>query len=151
MRFYQSNFAHFVVQTKANERFFLEQVIVFLKKINFPSKIDLVLSASKKLILYLQIPEPLKRTWSDPKKSNRYGRGCMQSPSILTNSFYLSEDCLFLNVYVPCKYSKSMKGTKTKALRVETELYFICKFLLLFLFLLQMNLQKSVVLKGNQF
>lgn len=47
-------------------------------------------------------PVPLKRQWMDPLKVHDFGDVCTQPETCLPNNLTkMSEDCLYLNVYVP--------------------------------------------------
>lgn len=56
------------------------------------------------LFTFFQAPEPIKLNWTEPQKTQYYGHACVPTKLIdLTDYFAArySEDCLFLNVYVP--------------------------------------------------
>lgn len=50
-----------------------------------------------------QAPKPLQRNWTVPLEVYKYRNSC--TPSAETDSTAISEDCLFLNIYVPGMYS----------------------------------------------
>lgn len=57
-----------------------------------------------KAYIVFQAPESMKQNWTEPQMVQNYGKACI--PSSLKeinddNVAKYSEDCLFLNVYVP--------------------------------------------------
>lgn len=57
----------------------------------------------KNLYIYFQAPEPLNRKWTETLKVHDFADSCMSAevpnPNSLNQTF--SENCLYLNVYVP--------------------------------------------------
>ncbi|XP_031627086.1 esterase B1-like [Contarinia nasturtii] len=51
-------------------------------------------------------PEPLTRKWTEPLKVHNYSDGCAPSSTFMPTPTTKSENCLFLNVYVPDGGSK---------------------------------------------
>lgn len=49
----------------------------------------------------MQAPEPLKRKWTQPLKVQNFQPACIPLKGVEDPATNTSEDCLFLNVYVP--------------------------------------------------
>ena len=63
--------------------------------------------------LRLKKPVP-KSKFTSPFKAFKFGPACLQQPDSIAKSIELSEDCLFLNIYVPLSVNKSTVSTASR-------------------------------------
>lgn len=58
-------------------------------------------------------PQPLKHNWTELYQADNFGDSCVVSTQIFPSIAIKSENCLFLNVYVPGRYNlKLLKNNK---------------------------------------
>lgn len=80
--------------------------------------------------MFNQVTEPLKRKWTAPLPAHKDPQTCIQAdvPSLFFVTGGASEDCLFLNIYVPSSGSTN----KTVLVNIPGGAFLVCKFIHIF-------------------